>query len=97
MFVQLLFIMVIEDTTFYWCHRISHEITWLYKYHKVHHEYTETFSLTTEATHPIDYIIGVLIPAALPFVLMGSQVHCFMFFFWQVWKIYISTEGHSGY
>ena len=28
---------------------------------------------------------------------MGSRAHCFMFFFWQVWKIFISTEGHSGY
>lgn len=30
-------------------------------------------------------------------MLLGSRVHCFMFFFWQVWKIYTSTESHSGY
>ncbi len=51
----------------------------------------------TEFTHPIDYIIGILIPSAIPFIILGNKTHCFMFFSWQIWKIFISTEGHSGY
>ena len=88
---------VVEDAGFYWFHRIPHQYPSLYRFHKVHHEYSQSFSLATEATHPIDYILGILIPSAIPFVLLGSRAHCFMFFFWQVWKIFISTEGHSGY
>ena len=89
--------MAVEDAGFYWFHRISHSFPTLYRFHKIHHEYTETFSLTTEAIHPIDYVFGNLIPSAVPFILLGSRVHCFMFFFWQVWKMYISTESHGGY
>lgn len=58
---QLLFVSIVEDAGFYWAHRLSHEFKFLYKYHKIHHEYTEVFSLVTEYTHPIDYIIGILV------------------------------------
>lgn len=69
----------------------------MYRFHKVHHEYTEIFSLATEYMHPVDYITGVLIPSAMPFIILGSRVHCFTFFFWQAWKMMVSTEGHCGY
>ena len=94
---QLLFIAFVEDAVFYWAHRFAHESKFMYKYHKIHHEYNEVFSLATEYFHPLDYVIGTLIPSATPFILLGGRAHCFMFFFWQVWKIFVSTEGHCGY
>lgn len=38
-FLQLIFIIMVEDFFFFWAHKISHEIPFLYKYHKIHHEY----------------------------------------------------------
>jgi hypothetical protein len=52
---------MVEDAGFYWAHRLTHESQFLYKFHKIHHEYTETFSLATEYTHPVDYVIGILV------------------------------------
>ncbi len=96
-FKQLVIVMWVEDFFFYWGHKLSHEIPFLYKYHKVHHENEELFSLAAEYTHPVDYVISILIPSAIPFILLGSQAHCFMLLFWQVWKIFISSEGHCGF
>jgi sterol desaturase/sphingolipid hydroxylase (fatty acid hydroxylase superfamily) len=31
------------------------------------------------------------------FVILGSNAHCFTFFYWICWKVLISTEGHAGY
>lgn len=58
---QLIFVSFVEDCFFYWNHRISHQFKFLYKFHKVHHQYTETFSLVTEFTHPVDYLFGILV------------------------------------
>ena len=58
---QLIFVAFVEDAFFYWAHRLAHSYQFLYKYHKIHHEYTEVFSLVTEYTHPIDYIVGILV------------------------------------
>ena len=96
-FWQLLFIILVEDAVTYWYHRTAHESKFLYKYHKVHHEYNEVFTLTTEYFHPLDYTFGILIPSAIPFFILGSKAHCFMFLFWQMWKIFESTEAHCGY
>ena len=88
---QLIFVAFVEDAFFYWAHRFAHESKFMYKYHKIHHEFNEVFSLATEYFHPLDYIIGTLIPSAMPFIFLGGRAHCFMFFFWQVWKIFVST------
>jgi 4-alpha-methyl-delta7-sterol-4alpha-methyl oxidase len=30
-------------------------------------------------------------------MVLGGNAHCFMLIFWQVWKIFISSEGHCGF
>jgi sterol desaturase/sphingolipid hydroxylase (fatty acid hydroxylase superfamily) len=37
------------------------------------------------------------IPSAMGFILLGSRVHCFTFFFWIWIKVNIGSENHSGY
>lgn len=37
------------------------------------------------------------LPGAIPLIVMGSNLHCFTFFYWIFWKILLSCENHSGY
>lgn len=36
-------------------------------------------------------------PSAISIIVIGNQLHCFVFFYWLFWKILIGCEGHSGY
>jgi len=97
LFSQFFFCMIMEDLGFYWSHRFLH---WrrIYPYiHKIHHEYKTTIGLTAEYAHPIEYILGNVVPAALGVKLLGDRVHLFTYYFWLVYRLMGTYEGHSGY
>uniref|UniRef100_A0A7S4TBU8 Fatty acid hydroxylase domain-containing protein n=1 Tax=Ditylum brightwellii TaxID=49249 RepID=A0A7S4TBU8_9STRA len=59
---------ILHEFGFYTMHRLMHTYPWLYRFHKVHHEYKMTTSLAAQHNHPIDYIFSLAIPAILPVV-----------------------------
>ena len=64
----------------------------MYKFHKVHHEYSEVFSLATEYMHPVDYIVGVLVNLYL--FRFRRQ---YLLSFWEVERIVLpSFSGRFG-
>ena len=93
---QIFCCMMIDDTWFYWFHRLFHAIPYLYKtVHKQHHKFTRPNVFATEFAHPIEDIwvnsIGTIVG---PLILGG---HPFLFIMYPAMKIYQSMEAHSGF
>jgi sterol desaturase/sphingolipid hydroxylase (fatty acid hydroxylase superfamily) len=86
-----------NDTVFYWSHRLLHS-KYMYKYiHKVHHEHKITVGFASEYTHPLEFIIGNLLPNASGPMLLGSRLHGYTHLCWIFVRIIKATEAHCGY
>jgi sterol desaturase/sphingolipid hydroxylase (fatty acid hydroxylase superfamily) len=53
-FFQFIIFNIIEDCLFYRIHRIFHQKDLYKRFHYIHHEFTETFSLTGSVAHPVN-------------------------------------------
>jgi sterol desaturase/sphingolipid hydroxylase (fatty acid hydroxylase superfamily) len=100
---QFIFFNVIEDTIFYWVHRIMH-IPWVFKnIHFKHHQFDSlhghTFSLNGEYAHWIENLSNDLLPLlAGPYIFsFWSLVPLELFWVWIVWRQIRSADAHSGY
>jgi len=91
------FMMFCEDLCFYHCHRLLH---WplLYKYiHKVHHEFYDTICISSEYAHPVEFVIGNLIPIGMGGMLLCGHAHLFTFLMFTTLRLIETTEAHGGY
>jgi len=96
-FVQIAFFMVCEDFGFYWGHRIFH---WkvIYPYiHKVHHQYKNTISISSEYAHPIEFLFGNILPTNVGGLILKKRTHALTMAMWILVRIIKTTEAHSGY
>ena len=84
-----------EDLLFYWSHRTLH-IGFLYTaFHKRHHEHHTPFSLGAEYAHPVESIIGNIVPfLSGPFV---TGCHMYEVCLWFAIRMTKTAEAHSGY
>ena len=95
--IQIIFFMVVEDTSTYWLHRMFHT-PWLYKnFHKKHHEYIDTIGITSEYFHPFEYLFSSTFCSCLGAGLIGSRCHIFTLYMWGFIRILENTDGHCGY
>ncbi len=79
---QYLFCLVVNDTLFYWSHRMLHHPAIYSKVHKIHHEYVNSIALCAEYAHPFEYIFGNVIPSAAGFTILGTRTHLATIIFW---------------
>jgi len=49
--------LLIAETGFYWGHRLSHQIPWLWRFHAVHHRPAHLYFLVNTHAHPVDMIV----------------------------------------
>jgi sterol desaturase/sphingolipid hydroxylase (fatty acid hydroxylase superfamily) len=61
---------VIGEIGFYWGHRLSHEIPWLWRFHALHHSTEHMHFLANTRTHPVDMVITRLF-GLVPLYLLG--------------------------
>ena len=87
MLAQIFVLMLCDDIVFYTSHRTLH-IPYFYKrIHKIHHEHSHSFSLSSEYTHPIEYVLGNLIPPFAGFlVLREHNVHFATVLCWVIFR-----------
>lgn len=90
---NIIFILV-QDTIFYWCHRMLH-IPSLYKrIHKYHHRFHTNVGIASEFAHPIEDTLNTIALLAGPFF-MGT--HLFTLWVWFFIRIWETVDAHSGY
>ncbi len=85
----------LNDTLFYWVHRILHHPS-IYKYiHKQHHRYNHSIGIAAEFAHPVEDFLANLLPTLLGCLLMGS--HLFTLMLWIAFRLWETIDVHSGY
>jgi sterol desaturase/sphingolipid hydroxylase (fatty acid hydroxylase superfamily) len=91
----MLVFVFIDDFLFYLSHRLLHDPR-IYKHiHKKHHEYKTTIGIAAIYAHPIEFLVGNVLP-----VIIGARIfhaHVITFWLWIAIGQYEITEQHSGY
>lgn len=95
--MNITFCMICEDFGFHFMHKLLH-LRAIYPYiHKVHHTYVTTVGIAAEYSHPIDYMLGSIIPGALGGILLGKRMHFCSVLLWIVVRVCETLDGHCGY
>ncbi|MYM24828.1 sterol desaturase family protein [Duganella sp. FT135W] len=55
--IKLLLSLLIAEVGFYWGHRLSHKLPWLWHFHAVHHQPEHLYFLINTHAHPVDMIV----------------------------------------
>jgi sterol desaturase/sphingolipid hydroxylase (fatty acid hydroxylase superfamily) len=50
--------LIADDFIYMIVHRLFHDIPFLYKFHKVHHEYESVFCFISQYAHPVEHVLG---------------------------------------
>lgn len=88
---------IVDDTVFYWTHRVFHT-PWFYKrFHKQHHEYSITVAVATLYNHPIEFLIQVFVGFTLGHVILSRYCHIFTVYMWHLYIFPTGFEDHCGY
>ncbi|NYE62238.1 sterol desaturase/sphingolipid hydroxylase (fatty acid hydroxylase superfamily) [Duganella sp. 1224] len=61
---------LVAETGFYWGHRLSHELPWLWRFHALHHRTEQMGFLANTRTHPVDMVVTRLF-GLVPLYLLG--------------------------
>ena len=95
--LQMIFMMLCDDTFFYFSHRLLHT-KFLYKHiHSWHHDHYNSISLAAEYAHPIEFIFGNLLPTALGAAILGPRTHVLTYGCYIVYRVMETLEAHGGY
>jgi sterol desaturase/sphingolipid hydroxylase (fatty acid hydroxylase superfamily) len=68
--LQFLEALLVFELAHYGAHRMQHQISWLWRFHAIHHSIEEMDWLASARLHPIDQIIGRMI-AIIPLLILG--------------------------
>lgn len=95
--LQLLFCSICEDFTFYWSHRMLHT-KWLYQHvHKIHHRHINTVFVASQSAHPLEFVFGNIVPAAVGVLILGPKMHFVTVIGWFIVRNLETLDGHCGY
>lgn len=68
--VRLALSLLVGEIGFYWGHRLTHEIPFLWRFHSIHHSAREIDFLTNTRAHPVDMVFARMM-GFIPVVALG--------------------------
>ncbi len=91
--LQFVGVIFLCDLGIYWGHRLSHEIPFLWRFHRVHHTAPKVDWIAAYREHPFDNLYTRLIEN-LPAILLGFPIEALAGFavFRGLWAIYIHSN-----
>jgi len=92
---QLAVFVAVDDTYFYWGHRLLHTRYLYSRIHKQHHRMQIAVGLGVEYCHPLEDLLCNSTSVLLGPALLGA--HGSMFILYAALKMHQSIEAHSGY
>lgn len=84
---QVFLMLLIAEFGRYWVHRAAHEVSFLWRFHAVHHSPKRLYFFNAARFHPLEKIY-FLIPEVAPFILLGTNVECLA-----VYAVFNSIHG----
>eukprot|EP00164_Ancoracysta_twista_P004320 GFYU01005819.1.p1 GENE.GFYU01005819.1~~GFYU01005819.1.p1 ORF type:complete len:265 (-),score=38.09 GFYU01005819.1:115-909(-) len=94
MVIDMIVMLLLDDTAFYFGHRWLHT-PWAYKrFHKVHHTFYAPFALCSNAVHPVELMIqssGTILAAI---VVSPHLLTLWVYFALRLWQ---GVDDHIGY
>jgi len=93
---DILLMCIFHELGFYVTHRMMHIFPFLYKYHKVHHEYKFNTTLAAQYNHPVDYMFTIAFPFLVAVVLV-PWAHSVSVFQLTIWTLVANLDDHVGY
>lgn len=102
--VQIIVAFIIGELGFYWCHRLMHQVPWLWKFHATHHEPERMDWLVNTRAHPIDIIFTRMFGLTLvysagfgtPGAGSGSLVPVIVLLIGTFWGFFIHSNLNIG-
>ena len=82
-----------SDIVLYWAHRLSHQVPFLWRFHKVHHTSERLDWVAAYREHPVDNLYTRLVEN-VPAMLLGFPLYTIAGFavFRGLWAIYIHSN-----
>jgi sterol desaturase/sphingolipid hydroxylase (fatty acid hydroxylase superfamily) len=75
LWLRLIAGLIVSETGYYWGHRISHQVPWLWRFHAIHHSAPQLDYLVNTRAHPLDMVFSRLCALAPLYGLgLGSPV-----------------------
>lgn len=94
-FLHFAIFIVLCDTLTYWAHRALHHPALYARFHKQHHEFIVSHTVTSSYFSPLDDFLTGVIPTLCGPLLLRSHVG--IVFLWIALRICETSESHSGY
>lgn len=95
--LTVLFCIMVEDLCFYFSHRLLHCKRFYSIIHKIHHEYKVSVGIAAEYAHPVEYILGNILPTVLGVKILRQNIHVTTAFVWFLIRAGETLDGHCGY
>ncbi|HEV8003177.1 MAG TPA: sterol desaturase family protein [Planctomycetaceae bacterium] len=92
-FAQAIEVVTLSDLCVYWGHRLQHRVSWLWRFHAIHHSAEHLDWLAAHREHPIDTVYTLTL-INLPAFLLGFPLETLagLIAFRGVWAIYIHSN-----